>query len=693
MLDQKIIQHFAGFVVRKDLSKIVKGNAIVPSYVLEYLLGQYCSTDDADNIEAGIESVKNILAKHYVHRNEAELVKSTIREKGRHKVIDKITVELNDKSDVYEARFSNLGLKSVETDSNYVKKHPKLLVGGVWCIVDVLYEHSDDSNEEPWVIDKLKPIQVSNFNFEEYCAARKEFTMDEWIDVLVQSIGFNPEKLNRRQKFLQLARLIPFCERNYNYIELGPKGTGKSHIFSEFSPHGMIVSGGEISMAKLFVNNATGKPGLVGFWDSVAFDEFAGKDKRVDKNLVDIMKNYMANKSFSRGVEVIGAEASMSFLGNTSKSVEHMLKHSNFFNDLPDKYIDSAFLDRLHMYSPGWETSIIRSELFTDGFGFIVDYLAEAMKNLRNIDYSQAYTKHFSLSSDISVRDKDGVHKTFSGLLKVIFPSGECSEQETKELLEFAMEGRKRVKDHIARLDETFPAVRFGFANLASGEESLVQTAEEIEFGQTSGNESEDVSEKVGQEEDFEESSGQTDNPSATESTNEHEEGQNIYTNPKSRRETEEDWSEGESGDLEFKSTLRLCLHSGKSDERVELSCLKTIAAFLNSSGGTLVVGMNDEGEPIGVDQDNFENEDKMSLHLVSLINARMGPLAMTNSNIRFENFKGKRIMVVRCSRGSEPTFYKDKETGNELFYIRTGPSTIQLTPSETQGYIRQTWS
>ena len=210
-------------------------------------------------------------------------------------------MELNDKSDIYEAKFSNLGLKNIETDSNYVKKHPKLLVGGVWCIVDVLYEHSDTTNDEPWLIDKLKPIQVSNFDFEEYCTARNEFSLNEWIDVLVQSIGFNPKMLCRRQKFLQLARLIPFCERNYNYIELGPKGTGKSHIFSEFSPHGMIVSGGEISMAKLFVNNATGKPGLVGFWDSVAFDEFAGKDKRVDKNLVDIMKNYMANKSFSRG--------------------------------------------------------------------------------------------------------------------------------------------------------------------------------------------------------------------------------------------------------------------------------------------------------------------------------------------------------------------------------------------------------
>lgn len=671
MLDQKIVQHFTGFVVRKDLSKIVKGNAIVPSYVLEYLLGQYCSTDDTDNIEAGIESVKNILAKHYVHRNEAELVKSTIRERGRHKVIDKITVELNDKSDVYEAKFSNLGLKSVETDSNYVKKHPKLLVGGVWCIVDVLYEHSDETNDEPWVIDKLKPIQVSNFDFEEYCSARNEFSLNEWIDVLVQSIGFNSKMLSRRQKFLQLARLIPFCERNFNYIELGPKGTGKSHIFSEFSPHGMIVSGGEISMAKLFVNNATGKPGLVGFWDSVAFDEFAGKDKRVDKNLVDIMKNYMANKSFSRGVEVIGAEASMSFLGNTSKSVEHMLKHSNFFDDLPDKYIDSAFLDRLHMYSPGWETSIIRSELFTDGFGFIVDYLAEAMKNLRNIDYSQEYTKHFSLSSDISVRDKDGVHKTFSGMMKILFPNGECEEKHVAELLEFSLEGRKRVKDHIARLDETFPAVNFAYTNLKTQEETPVKTAEEVEFAELLAD------------------------TTADQSTDEGAEDSEI-PEPSKQNEQADDgntWAKGESSEVEFKSTLRVSLHSGKPDDRVELACLKTIAAFLNTHGGSLVVGLDDEAQPVGLENDKFDSEDKMSLHLVSLVNARMGPLAMTCTDIRFEDCEGKRIMVVKCRKASKPIFYKEKGSETEAFYVRTGPSTTQLSASQTQEYITQAWS
>ena len=482
MLDEKINTHFAGNVVRKDLTKIVKGNAIVPSYVLEYLLGQFCATDDQESIEVGIEKVKDILAKHYVHRKEAGKVKSKIREKGRWKVIDKVSVELNTKDDVYEASFSNLGIKKIALGTTYIKKHPKLLVGGVWCIVDMEYSHSDEPKTEPWVIDTLKPIQVSNFDFESYCEARKQFTTDEWIDVLVQTIGFKPDMLGKRQKMLQVARLIPFCERNYNYIELGPKGTGKSHIFSEFSPHGMIVSGGEVTSAKLFVNNSSGKLGLVGYWDSVAFDEFAGQDKKTDRNMVDIMKNYMANKSFSRGVEVLGAEASMSFLGNTSKDVPYMLKHTHLFQDLPANYIDSAFLDRMHFYSPGWETSVIRTELYTTGFGFIVDYLAECMKNLRNEDYSQFFTQHFELQKELSTRDREGIQKTFSGLMKVIYPSGECSKEEAKELLEFAMEGRKRVKDHILRIDDTFQPVEFSFDDKESGDNTVISTLEELQY-------------------------------------------------------------------------------------------------------------------------------------------------------------------------------------------------------------------
>ncbi len=477
-LDGRINQHFAGLVVRKDLVKAVKGNAIVPTYVLEYLLGQYCATNDEATIQTGIETVKDILRLHYVHRNEAGLVRSTIKEKGRHKVIDRISVSLNDKADVYEAEFANLGIKQVLIDSSTIKAHPKLLVGGVWCIADIEYEFTEDKGASPWILASLKPIQLSQFDFDGYVAARKQFTTDEWIDLLIQSIGFNPQMFGRRNKLCQLVRLIPFCERNYNLIELGPKGTGKSHIYSEFSPHGILISGGEVTVPKLFVNNSSGKLGLVGYWDVVAFDEFAGKQKRVDKALVDIMNNYLANKSFSRGVETLGAEASMVFVGNTEHTVPYMLKHSDLFDPLPDKFHDSAFLDRIHYYIPGWEVDIIRGEMFSSGYGFVVDYLAELLRSLRSHDFHHRYQAHFTLSSDISTRDRDGIHKTFSGLMKILFPHGEATSAEVEEMLKFAMEGRKRVKDQLLRIDTTYAKVRFAYTD-TTGKQQAVSTLEE----------------------------------------------------------------------------------------------------------------------------------------------------------------------------------------------------------------------
>jgi len=480
-LNEKICDIFAGLVVRKDLVKTVKGNAIVPSYVLEYLLGQYCATSDEDSIESGIQTVKEILAKHYVHRNEAGLIRSTIREKGRYKVIDKVSVALNDQKDCYETKFANLGIKQVLIDSGTVKKHPKLLVGGVWVIADVEYEHNEDNDACPWILSTIKPIQMSHFDYESYIEARKQFSLDEWIDVLIQSIGFDPEYFGRRSKLSQLVRLIPFCERNYNLIELGPKGTGKSHIYSEFSPHGILLSGGEVSVPKLFVNNSSGKIGLVGYWDTVAFDEFAGKKKRVDKALVDILKNYMANKTFSRGVETLGADASIAFVGNTEHSLPYMLKHSDLFEALPDSFHDSAFLDRLHFYIPGWEVDIIRGEMFSDGYGFVVDYLAEILRHLRNQDFSDQYKQYFTLSKNISTRDRDAINKTFSGLMKILFPQGGASVDEVEEVLRFSIEGRKRVKDQLFKMDTTYAEVSFSYTD-QSGNESVVATLEEIEY-------------------------------------------------------------------------------------------------------------------------------------------------------------------------------------------------------------------
>ena len=482
-LDARINEHFAGFVVRKDLVKAVKGNAIVPTYVLEYLLGQYCATDDEASIATGIETVKEILRKHYVHRSEAGLIQSTIKEKGRYKVIDQISVSLNEKTDSYEATFDNLGIKKVAVDSGTIKAHPKLLVTGVWCIADVQYEFSEDARISPWILETIKPIQIAKVDYEGYREARDNFSTDDWIDLLMQSIGFNPEAFGRRAKLLQLMRLIPFVERNYNIIELGPKGTGKSHIYSEFSPHGQLISGGEVTIPKLFVNNSNGRIGLVGYWDVVAFDEFAGREKTANKALVDIMKNYMANKTFSRGVNPMGAEASFAFVGNTDHNVPFMLKNSDLFEALPPQFHDSAFIDRLHAYLPGWEIDVIRGEMFTSGYGFIVDYLAEMLRHLRQEDFSNRPDQHFKISEKISTRDRDAIYKTMSGLLKLIFPNGGETAEDVEELMRLAMESRKRVKDQLARIDSTYPEVDFHYLG-TDGAKRRVTTVEEEEYPQ-----------------------------------------------------------------------------------------------------------------------------------------------------------------------------------------------------------------
>lgn len=483
-LNQKINTHFAGKVVRKDLTSIIKGNASIPTYVLEYLLGQYCATDDEETIKEGVETVKNIIAKHFVHRDEAQIIKSTVRERGAHRIIDKVAVKLNDKKDQYEAYFSNLGLKKIPINDSFIKRHPKLLSGGVWCIATLGYHVSDEKDSVPWTIEKLKPIQVSGIDLAEFKEARKQFTKEEWLNVLMQSIGLNPEEFSNRSKLIQLARLVPFAEKNYNLVELGPKGTGKSHLYSELSPHGILISGGEVTKAKLFINNNTGEIGLVGYWDVVAYDEFAGKTKRTDRALVDILKNYMANKSFSRGTQVFQAEASMVYVGNTDHAVPYMLRHSDLFEALPKDYYDSAFLDRIHCYLPGWEVQKLRNEMFTGDYGFIVDYLAEVMKELRKEDYMKSYQKYFNLSDSITTRDKTAIEKTFSGLVKVIYPNGEFSEEEGKELLDFAIECRKRVKNQLRKMDETFndEIIKFQYET-SDGKVHKTETLEVIEYG------------------------------------------------------------------------------------------------------------------------------------------------------------------------------------------------------------------
>ena len=485
-LKDKILHYFEGKVVRKDLTSKIKGNAVVPTYVLEYLLGQYCAVDDQAIIEEGIEKVKEIIKNNYVHRSESEVVKANIRDKQNYKIIDKVNVSLNDRANIYEAELANLGIRNVPISDNLVMQNQKLLSGGgVWCIVNMGYSHEEDIKVR-WQIADLKPIQVSNISVTEYIEARKNFTNEEWIDLLMHSIGLNPEFFNKRGKLIQLSRLITHVENNYNFIELGPKGTGKSHIFSELSPHGVLVSGGDVSKARLFVNNTGNKIGLVGYWDVIALDEFEQDkgSKKVDGDLVKILQNYMANQSFNRGKETYQATASLAYVGNTKHTVPYMLKNSHLFESIPEGYIKGAFLDRMHIYIPGWEVRILKNSVFSTEFGFIVDYMAEILKELRKSDYSGILDQYVELDGSLSQRDKTAIRKTFSGLMKLIYPHKIINEIELLELLDFAVEGRKRVKDQLYIIDETFRTepVNFEYVIKSSGVTVSPETLEKINY-------------------------------------------------------------------------------------------------------------------------------------------------------------------------------------------------------------------
>ena len=489
-LQQKIMNSFSGKVVRKDLAFLVKGGLPVPTYVLEYLLGQYCANDDEEAIEIGLEKVKEVIQNNYVHRADAESVKGNIREAGRYRIIDKVMAVLNEKSDEYQASFANLGLTNVPIGTQYVNSNPKLLSGnGVWCIVTLGYIHGEDIKVR-WEIQTLKPIQISNIDLQEYIEQRKNFTTDEWLDFMIHTIGLNPEMLNRREKFISLARLLPHVESNFNFMELGPKGTGKSHVFQELSPYGVLISGGDVTSARLFVKMQGNREilGLVGYWDVVAWDEFEQqKGRNVDAVLIDTMQNYLANKSFNRGKATHEASASMTFVGNTKHTVPYMLKNSHLFESIPTSFIKGAFLDRIHLYNPGWEIRMLKKESFSTGYGLITDYIAAVLHELRNKDLTSLLKDYAKFDPSLSERDHLAIRKTFSGMLKILYPDGNITSEEAFELVDFAAESRKRVKDQLYIIDETFRAepASFKYLNLKNGNEVFVETLENISNGIT----------------------------------------------------------------------------------------------------------------------------------------------------------------------------------------------------------------
>ncbi len=480
-INRKLRQMFDGRIVRKDLTKKIKEGANVPVYVLEFLLGQYCSSDDPDVIDTGVNNVKRILAENYVRPDEAQKILSVLRQRGSYTVIDKITVNLNIKTDRYEAEFSNLGVKNIPISEEYPTKYDRLLCGGIWCIVQLEYEYiEEDKKASPIRIHKLTPIQMPHVDIEELKQGRKSFTQEEWMKVLLRSVGMEPDKFTERERWLLLARVLPLVENNFNLCELGPRSTGKSHIYKEISPNSILVSGGQTTVANLFYNMGRKTVGLVGLWDCVAFDEVAGIQFK-DKDGIQIMKDYMASGSFARGKEEKSASASMVFVGNINQSVDVLLKTSNLFEPFPPEMgTDTAFLDRMHCYIPGWEIPKFRPEHFTDDYGFITDYLAEFIRELRKEQYGDALDKHFRLGKNLNQRDTIAVRKMVGGLIKLMYPDGEYTKEQLEEILKISLEMRRRVKEQLKKLGGMeFYDVNFSYIDAESFEEHYVSVPEQ----------------------------------------------------------------------------------------------------------------------------------------------------------------------------------------------------------------------
>ncbi len=479
-LDKKVFDVFSGRVVPKGATKKIKDSANVPTYVLEYLLGNYCTSDDESEVEAGIEQVKRILSDNYVRPDEAEQIKARIKEEGMHTVIDKISVKLNERIDQYEADFLFLGIKGIYVHPKYIRSYEKLLAGGIWCIVDLAYFYNEDEKKNsPFVINEITPIQMPNLDKNEIIEARSQFTKKEWIDLLLRSCGMEPTQFDYRVKWHLLTRLVPLVENNVNICELGPRGTGKSHIYKELSPNSILISGGQTTVANLFYNMGRRQVGLVGLWDCVAFDEVAGIHFK-DKDGVQIMKDYMASGSYARGKDAIQANASMVFVGNINQSVDYLLKTSHLFEPFPDAMIDSAFFDRMHCYIPGWEIPKMRPEYFTDNYGFISDYLAEFMREMRKIPETDAFDKFFKLGRCLNQRDTIAVRKMVSGLTKLIYPDEKYTEEDMEEILRYAIEGRRRVKEQLKKIGGMeFYDVQFSYIRNSNMEEVSVPVLEQ----------------------------------------------------------------------------------------------------------------------------------------------------------------------------------------------------------------------
>jgi ATP-dependent Lon protease len=665
-LDRLSNDTFAGRVVRKDLVRQVKVGANVPVYVLEFLLGKYCASDDPAAIATGLQVVNETLAENFIRPDEAEKSKARLKRKGQHRLIDKVAVRLLASEDKYWAELANFGDKYVHVPEDVVYRYERLLQGGVWSQLDLLYNaDEDEARKRPFYIRALKPIQVAAFSMDEYSAGRGRFGRDEWLDLIVRSIGLEPSEFDVRRKLLYVTRLIPLAERNYNLVELGPWGTGKSFVYRETSPNAILISGGKTTVAQLFVHMGTGKIGMIGTWDTVAFDEVAGIEFS-DATVVQILKDYMESGSFARGKEEMPAEASLVFLGNTSKPPQELVRAGHLFSDLPKAMIDPAFLDRIHFYLPGWETPKMEARLFTAHYGFVSDYLAEALRELRKRSYVRALDDEFALGDHLSARDERAVRKTVSGLLKILHPDEHWTRAELREYVEFAIEGRRRVKEQLKKLaPHDYAKTAFSYAERDTGREYWVEVPEQPE-----GTPVEQVIEG-------EQGIARREQPT-----------------PAVAATTSELIADGESSSVEFKQSARWNQQKGDKDPVLELSVLKTVAGFMNAHGGILLIGVADDRTIVGVEPDYRTiakgGRDRYENWLTTLFETNLGKPAATQVSISFEDHDGHELCRVDVEPSAKPV-YVTKGNSADL-YVRINNSTRLLNTSEAVDYIAAHW-
>lgn len=666
-LDRVVNETFAGRVVRKDLVRQVKVGSNVPVYVLEFLLGKYCASDDPAAITAGLEVVNQTLRENFIRPDESELAKARIKQRGQYRLIDKVDVRLVASEDKFWAHLQNFNDKYVHIPDELVYKYDRLLQGGAWCQLDLLYNVADDeAQKRPFYIKGLKPIQVAAFDLDEYLEGRRQLSRDDWLDLVMRTIGLEPDEYDLRGKLLAVLRLVPMAERNYNLIELGPWGTGKSFVYRESNPNAILISGGKITVAQLFVNMSTGRVGLLGTWDVVTFDEVAGLQMS-ESAVVNMLKDYMESGSFARGKEEVPAEASVVLVGNTSKPHTELVRTAHLFADLPPAMVDPAFLDRLHYYLPGWEAPKLETRLFTNHFGFVSDYFAEAMRQVRKQSFVRAIDDEFAFGAHLSARDEKAVRKTVSGLLKILHPHGEWTRAELRGYLEFAMEGRRRVKEQLKKLaPHDYAKTAFSYIERDTGHEYWVEVPEQPE----------NLDAAIDAE--------------AAEAVADNEKPAPAGTS------TADLIASGESKHVEFKQTGRVNLHTQQRDQVMEQMVVKSVAGFMNAEGGTLLIGVTDAGEVFGIETDyktlgKKQNQDGFALWLNGLLDNLLGPTAASGVHLSFEEHPGGTVCRVDVSPGNGPAFVRGSK-GEADLYVRLNNATRLLNTAEALDYVRTRW-